>query len=190
MTDSRALTGLLRRAAKGRHHLLCYARARREGLRSGVEIGDGSRFHRNVRCIVAPGGRIVVGQRVKIMQGTKLVAGSRATLTIGDDCIISHLATIAATGRVSIARESLIGEFVMIRDHDHDPGLPPGSHVGIEQDVAIGERVWIGAKASVVRGGSVGDDAVIGAHALVNKPVPAACMAAGVPARVMRENIR
>jgi len=48
--------------------------------------------------------------------------------------------------------------------------------------------VWIGAKASVVAGGGIGDDAVIGAHAFVNREVPECAVAVGVPVRVVRIN--
>jgi len=50
--------------------------------------------------------------------------------------------------------------------------------------------VWIGGNVTIVRGGSIGDDAVIGAHAVVNKAVPADCLAVGIPARVIRRDLR
>jgi acetyltransferase-like isoleucine patch superfamily enzyme len=79
---------------------------------------------------------------------------------------------------------------VSIRDHDHDPAHPPRSGRILQADVFIGERVWIGAKASVVRGVVIDEDVVIGAHALVNRSVPARSLAVGVPARVVRSEIK
>jgi acetyltransferase-like isoleucine patch superfamily enzyme len=52
--------------------------------------------------------------------------------------------------------------------------------------VTIGHGVWIGAKATVVKGVTVGDDAVIGAGAVVTRDVPSRAIALGVPARVVR----
>lgn len=84
----------------------------------------------------------------------------------------------------------MISEFVAIRDHDHDPAYPPRSGRNLKSPVRIGERVWIGAKASVGRGVEIGDDTVIGGHAFVNRSVPANSLAVGVPARVVRSGLR
>jgi hypothetical protein len=100
------------------------------------------------------------------------------------------LCTIGAERHISIGSDSMLGEMVRIRDHDHDPAYPPRSGRSQQADVRIGARVWIAAKASVVRGGTIGDDAVIGAHTLVNRPVPARSLVGGVPARVIRLEIK
>lgn len=107
-------------------------------------------------------------------------------IDIGHDVFMSHLCLIAANERVEIGDETMIAEMVIIRDHDHDPDQPPRSGATLTAAVKIGRRVWLGSKATVVRGGSVGDDSVIGAHGLVNRPVPDASLAVGVPARVVR----
>lgn len=64
-----------------------------------------------------------------------------------------------------------------------------------QADVRIGERVNIGARVAIVRGVTIGDDAFIAANAVVNRPVPRrasppARLAAGVPARVVRQDLR
>lgn len=139
---------------------------------------------------MAPGGSIVIGNDVEIGARTTLAASSGATLVLADGVFIGAGCTIGATGSVSIGRESLIAELVSIRDHDHDPSYPPRGGPMLQEDVAVGARVWIGAKASIVRGGAVGDDAVVGAHALVNRHVPAGTLAVGVPARIIRRDLR
>jgi acetyltransferase-like isoleucine patch superfamily enzyme len=52
--------------------------------------------------------------------------------------------------------------------------------------VTIGDDVWLGARAIIVRGVTVGEGAVVGAGAVVSKDVPARAVVAGVPARVIR----
>ena len=166
-------------------------RARRQARRGSVQVGRGVRFGPGVRCHAGPGGRIVLGDGVEIGAGTGLVAQPGGELLVGERVFISGGCTIAAEKHVSIGRESTLAELVSIRDHDHDPAHPPRSMGNtLQADVDIGERVWIGAKATVVRGGSIGDDAVVGAHAVVNRPVPARCLAVGVPARVVRTDLR
>ncbi len=63
------------------------------------------------------------------------------------------------------------------------PGLQPLSE---EEYTELGNDVWIGAKASILRGIKVGDGAVIGANALVLEDIPPYAVAVGTPARVIR----
>lgn len=53
----------------------------------------------------------------------------------------------------------------------------------------IGNKVWIATNALVLPGVNVGDGAIVAAGAVVTKDVPAKCMVAGVPARVVKENV-
>ena len=62
-----------------------------------------------------------------------------------------------------------------------------GLGMEISKPITIGEGVWIGANATVCGGVHIGDHSVIGAGAVVLKDVPADCVAAGVPAHVIRE---
>lgn len=53
--------------------------------------------------------------------------------------------------------------------------------------VTIGNKVWIGATATILSGVSIGDGAVIAAGAVVTKDVPAHTIAGGVPAKILKE---
>jgi acetyltransferase-like isoleucine patch superfamily enzyme len=178
----------LKRLRRIREIAISRLRARYRGRRA--ELGEGVRFGSNVNCRIAPGGRLVIGDHVEVGALTTFAVASGGELLIGDRVFISGYCTVAAERHVSIGSESMLGEMVSIRDHDHDPAYPPRSGRSQQADVRIGSRVWIAAKASVIRGTEIGDDAVIGAHAVVNLPVPARSLAAGVPARIIRNEIK
>jgi len=144
------------------------------------------RFGAKVGLGAGPGGRVMLGDRVEIGSGTIVLALEGAVVTVGDDVFISGACLIVAAESISIGAESMVAEMVTIRDHDHDPDAPPRTGRRLQAPVTIGERCWLGSKSSIVRGGSVADDSVIGAHALVNRPIPPKSLAAGVPARVVR----
>jgi acetyltransferase-like isoleucine patch superfamily enzyme len=55
--------------------------------------------------------------------------------------------------------------------------------------VAIGNNVWIGLNATVLKGVTIGDGAVVAAGAVVTRSVPPKCLVAGVPARIVKENV-
>jgi acetyltransferase-like isoleucine patch superfamily enzyme len=152
-----------------------------------VRVGQAVRFGQRVSCRAVPGSRIELGDRVEIGEGTSIVTlRPGAELIIRNDVFISGGCTIAGAKRIEIGPGSMIAELVSIRDHDHDPAFPPRDGRMLSEPVTIGERVWLGAKVSVVRGGSVGSGSVIGAHGVVDIAIPADCLAVGVPARVKR----
>ncbi len=53
--------------------------------------------------------------------------------------------------------------------------------------VRIGNNVWIGSRVMVLKGASIGDNSVIAAMSVVTSAIPANCVAAGVPAKVIRK---
>ena len=91
--------------------------------------------------------------------------------------------------RVVIGEDCLIAELVSIRDHDHrfaDLDVPIRAQGADVAEVNIGRNVWIGSKATVLKGVTIGDDAIVGAGAVVTRDVPANAIVIGVPARVVR----
>jgi acetyltransferase-like isoleucine patch superfamily enzyme len=91
---------------------------------------------------------------------------------------------------MEIGEDALIAAYVTIRDQDHrfsTSDMPYRSQGRTSSALSIGRNVWIGTKATVLRGVHIGDDCIIGANAVVKSSIPAGNLAAGVPARVIRE---
>lgn len=112
----------------------------------------------------------------------ELCTGPQGVLRLGDGVRINYGTSIAAEGAVSIGNRVRIGPYVMIVDTDfHDPyrrsARPAPSPVVIEDDV------WIGAKASVLKGVRIGRGAIVGVGAVVTHDVRPFTIVAGVPAR-------
>lgn len=117
-----------------------------------------------------------------------LVAGAR--IEIGDRVGISG-GSICAARLVSIGAGSMLGANVTIADTDfhsiyvsHRSGHTHPS-IGISE-VRIGMKVWVGANVIILKGVSIGDHSVIGAGSVVTRDIPANCIAAGSPCRVIR----
>jgi lipopolysaccharide O-acetyltransferase len=117
-------------------------------------------------------------------------------IVFGRDVQINDFNHIAAVGRVTIGDHVLIASRVFIADHNHgrfdgndpqdSPSVPPALRPLSHKPVCIEDHVWIGENVCVMPGVTIGRGAVIGAGAVVTRDVPAGCVAAGNPARVIR----
>ena len=110
-------------------------------------------------------------------------------VSIGAKTVMGQECTISAYQHVSIGRECVIADRVMLIDFDHgvvEVERPIRLQGIYKRDVRVGNNVWIGYGACILRGVTVGDNAIIGTNAVVTKDVPANAVVAGVPARVIR----
>jgi len=134
-------------------------------------------------------GRIVLGERVRI-RGThvpvELAAMPGGVLEIGARTFINSGTSICAQERVIIGANCAIGNYVLIMDTDFH-AVGDHSAPGKTGPVTIEEDAWIGARATVLKGVTIGRGAVVAAGAVVTKNVPARTLVGGVPARIIRE---
>jgi acetyltransferase-like isoleucine patch superfamily enzyme len=96
---------------------------------------------------------------------------------------------IIAKERVSIGKNCQIAWGVTISDHDFHRTFTNGVKNTETAPVKIGDGVWIGMNATILKGVEIGDSAIVAAGSLVTQNVPARSMVAGVPARVIKENV-
>lgn len=109
-------------------------------------------------------------------------------LKIGKKTYINRHTFLDATKSLTIGQECGIGPGCYITDHDHglDPTLAPLAQPMLSEATTIGDRVWIGANVTILKGVTIGHDAVIGAGSVVTKDIPTQAIAVGVPAKVIR----
>lgn len=110
--------------------------------------------------------------------------GHGARLTIGATSYINQGSTISASQLIEIGERCLIGEFVAIHDSNFHP-LQPGEAIRTAP-IRIGNNVWIGHRATILAGVTIGDHAVIAAGAVVTHDVAPRTVVGGVPAKTIR----
>jgi acetyltransferase-like isoleucine patch superfamily enzyme len=113
-----------------------------------------------------------------------------AVIEIGDDAEINNNAYIKSEGAgIHIGPRALLGSNIQILDsdfHDLHPDRRRGGRPAMAP-VHLGENVFIGDGARILKGVTIGADSVIGAGSVVTGSIPAGVIAAGNPARVVRE---
>ena len=143
----------------------------------GVRIGSGCRL------FLDDAARLVLSDLCEVDDGSTIAVYGEGVVELGRGAFVGHHSTIAARASVSLGAGTYLAELVSVRDHDHSVGLPPSSGEMTVEPVVIGPDVWIGAKATVLRGAKIGEGAVIGANAVVRGDVEPRMVYAGVPAR-------
>jgi acetyltransferase-like isoleucine patch superfamily enzyme len=132
--------------------------------------------------------RVELGRWSWVGHGTKIRC-HEGVVSIGAKTVMGQECTISAYQHVSIGRECVIADRVMLIDFDHgvvEVDRPVRLQGIYKRDVRVGNNVWIGYGACILRGVTVGDNAIIGTSAVVTRDVPANAVVAGVPARVIR----
>jgi maltose O-acetyltransferase len=108
-------------------------------------------------------------------------------VSIGPGCAVNAECWFEGHGRIVIGRDVLFGSQVMILTSDH--GISPAGEVARHAtygEVHIGDRCWIGTRAMIMPGVTIGEGTVIGAGALVTKDCEPGAIYVGVPARRVR----
>jgi acetyltransferase-like isoleucine patch superfamily enzyme len=143
---------------------------------------------RGLELEVARRGEIRFGRFVWIGDGTKIRC-HEGVVEIGAKTVMGQECTISAYQRVRIGDECVIADRAMFIDFDHgivEVERPIRKQGIYKRDVEVGNNVWIGYGACILRGVSVGDNSVIGTNSVVTKDVPANAVVGGIPARIIR----
>jgi acetyltransferase-like isoleucine patch superfamily enzyme len=118
-------------------------------------------------------------------------------LIIGINCKMGDCVHIAASERVVIGDNCLMGSKIYISDTNHgdysersvdsSPDVAPDDRPLYSKPVSIGNNVWIGENVCILSGVKVGNGCVIGANSVVTKGIPDNCIAAGSPAKIIKQ---
>jgi acetyltransferase-like isoleucine patch superfamily enzyme len=155
-------------------------------FQEGITIGSNVYIEKGVRLNSTDGGVINIASNAYIGGHSSLIARG-GKIEIGKNVFIAHGCILVSQSMIEIGDDTLLGDYVVIRDQDHSYSSRPIRDAGFKStSVSIGVDCWIGAKASILRGSVVSDGAVVGAHALVRGYVPPYSLVGGVPAKVLK----
>ncbi|CAA0090382.1 Putative acetyltransferase [Halioglobus japonicus] len=157
--------------------------ARSRWLMTGVSFASRPVCGGKVTLACTANGRIIIGSGVSFSDNVVIVARG-GCIRIGDNSHIGEGCLIVSREQINIGANALIAEYVVIRDQDHALDSDPICRAGFTTaPIEIEDNVWLAAKSTVLKGVHIGSGAVVAAHALVNKPVAARTIVAGVPAK-------
>ena len=142
----------------------------------------------HVKFEIGPNATVRLGRWSWIGHGCK-VRVHEGVLDIGAKTVLGQECTISAFQHISIGRECIVADRVMIIDFDHgvvEVERPIREQGIYKRDVSIGHNVWVGYGACFLRGVTVGDNAIVGTSSVVTCDVPENAVVGGIPAKVIR----
>ena len=168
----------------------------------GCKVGRRFRASGAVRIKARAAGSIILGDDVVLLAHWRsnrvglngpllLHTYDGGKIEIGDKTGASSVVISSRSG-IKIGKHCNIGGNARIYDHDFhalDAEVrrgPNGCSASATRPVTIGDDVFIGAESIILKGVTIGDRAVVGAGSVVSKDVPADCIAAGNPAKVVK----
>ena len=133
--------------------------------------------------------KLVIDGYVNLYYNSELVLYSGATVKIKTTFMNAGV-QVRCMNSITIGKNCLIARDVMIMDFDaHRIKYSDGKTNELTAPIIIGDNVWLGAGAKVLQGVTIGSGSIVAAGAVVTKSVPENCLVAGVPAKVIKENV-
>ena len=136
-------------------------------------------------------GRLQVGKGTLLEPGCWITIADGAKVRIGEGCFLNMGTMVAAHEEVTIGSHTMFanGCFISDASHRYDDPTKPVTWQGFDSKgpTRIGDNCWFGVNCVVTTGVTVGDRCVVGANSVVTKDIPPGHIAAGVPAKVIRE---
>jgi acetyltransferase-like isoleucine patch superfamily enzyme len=192
--------GLNQTSIKGRHNKIINHGARTnvtlkiKGDNNYLEIGQGTRLANLTITITGNGHRIILGKNCTYQRGNISIWDSNGELNIGRNTTIegASFGINEHNNKIMIGEDCMLsnGIRIYVGDFHNILELSTGKRINPAKNISIGNHVWIGAGAIILKGVIIGDSAVIGAGSVVTKEINANCIAAGNPARVVKKNIQ
>ena len=141
-----------------------------KGDNNTLHVKDGAKINGSFFEILGDGCQIIIGKNSIIGDGCYLSAKEEnITLTIGDDCMLSRNAKLMTS--------------------DVHPVFQEGKIINGAKNITLGDKVWIADDVVILKGVNIGKGSVIGIGSVLTRSVPNNSIAAGNPAKVIKENI-
>lgn len=142
-------------------------------------------FGQHIR--IGKNAHIVTASDRKVSLATWTFEEHQGHISIGDNCLLCPGVRIDSASSVTVGDNSMIAAGAYLTDADWHDVYDRSRPVGRTVPITLGANVWIGDGSTVCKGVTIGDNSIIGASSVVVADVPANCIAAGNPAKVVKE---
>jgi acetyltransferase-like isoleucine patch superfamily enzyme len=161
------------------------------GSNNLVEIGSGTKLARVILEVRNDRSEMRIGRECRLTGKFRCIADD-THLIIGElTTSVNVRISLMESGAIIVGKDCMFsGDIHMdVSDVHSIINLETGKRINPPKNIVIGDHVWIGQGVFITKGVRIGSNSVIGAKSVVTKDVPPNCIAAGIPAKIMRRGI-
>ncbi|WP_081486649.1 acyltransferase [Nitrospirillum viridazoti] len=161
------------------------------GSENYILIEEGSRLI-NLSINVGSNCNVKIG-RGSLLNNLSIFCNDDSSISIGKNCKCTYKLEIMAhePSNITIRDNLLCGPRVLISSSDMHGifDAETGNRINSAKDIFVDEHVWIGAESVILKGAAIGSDSVIGTRSIVTGLIPRNVIAAGSPARIVKQGV-
>lgn len=113
--------------------------------------------------------KLLLGKNFRTRNNVSFRIYNSGVVEIGEGCFFNDGCSLNCQKKIIIGNNVIFGQNVLIFDHDHD--YKNDLELYIREDVIIGNNVWVGANVIILKGVTIGDNAVIAAGTIVKEDI-------------------
>lgn len=166
-------------------------RIRVNGAGSTVQIAKNCTLTNTIIQMSGNNNHLLIEDNVRFMGPCKIIMGGDATLHIKWNAGIRGVEFNMAGANIEIGELCMFSYGITLRNHDSHKILDPQTNqiLNLPKDIVLGNHVWVGQNATILKGCNIGHDSVIGFGSIVTKSCNPGSVMTGTPAKVVKENI-
>lgn len=157
-----------------------------------ISISSSVRMKKCSISIKGQGNYLRIAEDAILREVNLEIVGENCSLEIGSSTIIGHGCYLSVKERgisLSIGSHANLSRNVRIMCADGHDIMQENQRINPAKSIKIGDRVWLADSAVILKGITIGNDAIIGIQSVVTQDIPDGCIAAGNPARIVKEEI-
>ncbi|MVB34360.1 acyltransferase [Vibrio cholerae] len=159
---------------------------------NSIQIGKNTRIRYCDIYVNGENNQLIIHDGANLKGVSIELNGNNCLLEIGANCVIGHNCFISCREHntiIKIGNDCMFSRNIKIMTSDGHDILYNGNRINPARDITIGDHVWLADNVTILKGVDIGSDSIIGINSTVTKSIDPSCIAAGNPARKIKENI-
>ena len=167
-----------------------------KGRNNTIIIGNNTYTKNTLFHIRGENNIIEIGDNCYIGEGCSFwMEGFNIRINIGANTTFTQLCHFNAQEKnsvIHVGKGCMFSNHIIVRTSDAHPiyDIISSKRINTALPVLIGDNVWIAPDTKIMKGANIGNGCIIGSNTMVNKEIPNNCLAVGMPAKVVKRNVR